>query len=577
MRTFATPTVRRIRARVPPGRSVARIGRANGPQRAEIRHILEGPRLQETFGNRAQDPSFECEGPRQELPIRAGAVLLQLDRNPDLSHRGLHTFFVDIDRFSRVMAFQVGIQPGEQRVSLRISTQAVGLRNPPIGQRSMVLAIAPSAALAPRIVSETEVELPQGDVFQKTIALSLSNDPNAPIVSIVVRYGRPRVAVPFPEGSFGVWRTMAVDTGWIGVNDGFREIAVNFPSEVAGSLWSSEWRPYVHPRLGYGFLNTQTRQFFPYPRGRPDIGAQQEAIRTAIHLIPVLGSLVMAGEALVGRSIWGRPLSTTERAILGVGAVLAEIGPILRVGAAAARTATAVSRLTTVTRMSRIQALRLVVGSRALTDAEMASLNRFAAEVRAGRSLSAADQVVVERLLGKLNESARAVAVRGEVAAVTGTARQPGRFTDLAPRTSADETRVGQALARDLNADVVRIPESTTTGVRTGDYLVDDFLVEAYSPRTANLNNLLSQATSKHQQAGTLVIDLTHTSLPQSTVVGSAARIFGRPEAADLSRILFVQGDRVVADAIRSASGGTSQLPGVIIRGAASGAAQQSR
>lgn len=515
------------------------------------------------------------QGPIHLAEGQATYGLLQFDRAPDLVHNGLHTFYLGADRFSRVMAIQIGIQSQAQRVTLQVAALTSGLHNPSLPERSMVLAISPTAPLAPRIIGETEVELPQGDIFQKTFEIQLNTDPDTPIVSVVMRYGQPREAVPFPEGGFGVWRPMRVETGWIGVNDGLRQLNINFPTEIPGSLWSSEWRPFVHPGLGQGFINSRTRQFQPYPLGRPSLRAQEEAIRTTIHLIPVVGSLVMAGEALVGRSIWGRPLSTTERVILGAGALLAEIGPIMRAGSATVRTATAVSRLTTVTSLSRVQALRLVIGSRYLTEAEMTTLQRLATQVRAGTALSEADQVLIGRLMGKLNEGARAGALRAEVAATTGTARQSSRFTDLGGRTSADETRVGEALARDLNADVVRAPESTSTGVRTGDYLIDDVFAEAYSPRTGNIENLLRQATSKHQQAGMLVIDLTHTPLASSEVVGSAGRIFGRPEAADLYRIIYVDGNRIVADVLRPAVVPGSQVPGVFVRGAASAAAAE--
>lgn len=513
--------------------------------------------------------------PWRAVPVAGGPGFgqAQFDRGPDIARGGFNTFYLGADRYTQVMALQIAVQPGDQRVSLTVAALTPGLRNPPLPQRKMLLTLSPTAPLAPRIIGESETELPDGDIFEKTLEIQLNTDPATPIVSVVLHYGRSRQAVPFAEGMSGVWRPTQVETGWIGVNDGLREIAVNFPGEVPGSLWSSEWQPWVHPGLGYGFLNVRTHRFQPYPRGRPDLRAQQEIVRTVIHFIPVVGSLVMAGEALTGRSIWGRQLSTTERALLGAGAVLAEIGPILRVGGAAARTTAAASRLATVTPLTRIQALRLVIGSRYLTEYEMTTLQRLAAEVRAGRALSEAEQVVVNRLVGKLGEGARAAAVRAEVATTTGAARQAGRFTDLSARTSAEETRVGNALARDLNADVVRVPEATTSGVRSGDYLVDDVFFEAYSPQTGNIENLLRQAVGKHQQAGVLVIDLTRTPIDPATVIGSAPRIFGRPEAADLYRLIFVRGDRVVGDVMRSAAAPGSQLPGVLIRGAASGAA----
>ena len=515
--------------------------------------------------------------PPESTITPAGYGQAQFDRGPDVAHGGFYTFYLGADRYSQVMALQIAVQPGDQRVSLTAAALTAGLRNPPLVERKMLLTLSPTAPLAPRIIGEAETELPEGDIFQKTVELQVNTDPATPIVSVVMHYGRSRQAVPYAQGMSGVWRQTQVETGWIGVNDGLRQIAVNFPGEVPGSLWSSEWQPWVHPRLGYGYLNVRAHRFQPYPQGRPDLRAQQEIVRTYIHFIPIVGSLVMAGEALTGRSIWGRQLSTTERALLGAGAVLAEIGPILRVGSAAARTTAAASHLATVTPLTRIQALRLVIGSRYLTESEVTTLQRLAAQLRAGRALSEAEQVVVNRLVGKLGEGARAAAVRAEVATTTGTARQAGRFTDLGARTSAEEARVGNALARDLNADVVRVPEATTSGVRSGDYLVDNVFFEAYSPQTGNIENLLRQAVSKHQQAGVLVIDLTRTPIDPATVIGSARRILGRPEAADLYRLIFVRGDRVVSEVLRTAAVPGSQLPGVLIRGAASGAAQESR
>jgi hypothetical protein len=56
----------------------------------------------------------------------------------------------------------------------------------------------------------------------------------------------------------------------------------------------------------------------------------------------------MLGEAFFGKSITGKDLSPGERVVLGIGALLAEVGPLIRVG----RTAVAAARLSKVADVS---------------------------------------------------------------------------------------------------------------------------------------------------------------------------------------------------------------------------------
>ena len=505
-------------------------------------------------------------------------------RAPDIDRGGFQTFSVDVDRFARVLAFQIGVQPNDRRLSVRLAALAPGLTNPPEIQRTMSLALPASTPRSPRVVSETEYQV-DADVYERLITVRLADVEGAPVLNVVARYGRAQGSIPFPDGHV---ENRNIDKAWMSVSDGVNSISVNFHTEVAGSLFTSEWVPFVHPALGFGYRNTSTSLFVPRPSG--DSFSQmlpspspEEVARFGIHLIPIAGSLVMAYEAIRGRTIFGRRMSTTERVLLGAGAVLAELGPILRAGQAVVRGADALAaatRLSGVTRLSIAESLRLVYGARVLTAPERETIARLASQVEAGTALSAADQVVVNRLLGKLSEPARALALRAEVEATTGTAIQAGRFTvPAAGRASADEARVGNALARDLNADVVKVPESTVQGVRSGDYLLNGQFAEAYAPQTARLDNILTKASAKHQQAGLMVIDLTRSGANARDVIAAAPRIFGRPQAADLSRIIYVNGDRVVADVARPTAAplGPDVVEGMFIRGAASAGSQAGR
>ena len=167
-----------------------------------------------------------------------------------------------------------------------------------------------------------------------------------------------------------------------------------------------------------------------------------------------------------------------------------------------------------------------------------------------------------------MNEHLRIAATRAEVEAVTGVARQQGRFTNLAKSISKDEERAGQALAKDLKADVVRPQEVTVVqGAKNPDYILDDVAAEAVAPATGNLERFLDKVQSKHKQAGVIVIDMTNSSIPVADMLGAAGRLFGRPTFSDVSRLIFVQGDKVIGQAFRPATG--SGVP-TIIRGGAS-------
>lgn len=553
-----------------PGPAPQRVDTADGPSgAAPLEHEASAVARGIESG-----PTAQAVGPRA-----AAAGMILRERDPDASAGGLYTWTVSIGGPDRVFAIQIGKQPDihKDRVSIRFASLRSGMKNPPVAERTMPIAVSPTASLAPKITDESERELPDGDSFEKVIHIALNAaDPNSPVVSMVLVYSAGRSKVPTISEDWPaqqvVWKKVFLEHGWVGASDGFRELAVNFPAvHPEESLFAEGTAWFRHPRLGMGRLHPR-RGFVPLTTEpvftEAFVAAAKETIRFGIHLIPVVGSLVMIGEALVGKDIWGRPLSTTERAILGAGALLAEIGPLIRVGRAAA----AASRLSRVAGISRMQAVRMVFVARTLTATDRAALEQLAAKIRAGKALTEAEEALANRLIGKMGEAARVTAVRAEVEAVTGAARQPGRFTNLGKSISRDEQRVGEALARDLKADVVRPPESTVSGVKNPDYILDDVVAEAYSPRTADVENLIRGAVKKHKQAGVMVIDVTHSAVKADDLLAAADRFFGRPEFADVGRLIVVQGEKVAGQALRPAAGSAAPT---IIRGTASAAAEK--
>jgi hypothetical protein len=200
-----------------------------------------------------------------------------------------------------------------------------------------------------------------------------------------------------------------------------------------------------------------------------------ELARTAVEFTPIIGSIIMVGEAISGTSITGQQLSTAERALLGAGALLAEVGTIIRAG----QITVAATRLSTVAEISMADSLRLCMVSRALTTTERASLAALAAKVRDGAVLTDKEMIVVNRLMGKLSEADRALGVRARLLEETKTATQAGRFTNLDPASKASEIAIGQALAKNFGADVVKLAaDAAKQGAKNPDFLINNAVAE---------------------------------------------------------------------------------------------------
>jgi hypothetical protein len=531
----------------------------------------------------ASPPPVQGRGPARARTSSAGRrLLMRTPRDPDIVRNGSYTWYVGMGSEDRVFALQIGeftdFRPG--RLALRIATLRPGTSNPQLASRTMLLAVPASTSLAPKITAETQTRTPDGNGYQRTIELELvSGSSDSLPVGVILLYRDALEQVPFHDpGAYGsaVWRRLRLQSGYAAASDGLHEMAANFPSiHPRGSLFAPGTSWFQHPRLGIGRL-LPNRIFVPMPR-MPVISDEviKDVARTYIHMVPVVGSLVMVGEALVGRDIWGRQLSTTERVILGAGALLAEVGAAVRAG----RSVAAASRVSRVAGVGRIQALRMVVASRSLTQAERDALARFSSKIKAGEALTEAEQTLANRIIGKLGERMRVQAIRAELEAATGAARRPGRFTDMSTAVSREEQRVGEALARDLNADVVRPPDlpgtAATQGMKNPDYFVDDLAAELVSPRSGNVERVLDAVQRKHRQAGLVVVDLTHSqTISAELMVGNAHRLWQRASFADVRRLIIVKDTRVVAELARPVS--RSAAPR-LIRGAASLGSQLTR
>lgn len=147
-----------------------------------------------------------------------------------------------------------------------------------------------------------------------------------------------------------------------------------------------------------------------------DIPAWQTAIETGVGFIPIVGNIVAGAEVISGQDMFGHPLTTTERAILGAAILLPAAAKIFKVAKAGVTVATIARDY----RLSEPEARALFratagikpgsVGARLLGDA--------AAEVNAGRPVKDPETLKkLDRLLRDMGmtekETARALSRPG--------------------------------------------------------------------------------------------------------------------------------------------------------------------
>ena len=302
--------------------------------------------------------------------------------------------------------------------------------------------------------------------------------------------------------------------------------------------------------------------------------------------IPVVGSLVAIGESIVGRDLSGRKLSGTERALMGGLAVLSELGLLLRAGAAintAARLRVlSTAKVAILRNLGQAQALYLVAGARVLTFSEKRWLEYLARIVKSGGQLTAKQIVQAHRLLAKMGEGAMVAAALRRNAQQLASAT--GVVLDVMGATlTAAERRVAEVLMKHFGvqkilclADLGSSPAGgVARGVPTADFVVvgpRPGLVEAYSPVSTNLAQIMERIGVKHRQAGVIAVDLTATSVDTAAVKGQLAKLWGDPNRIDISRVIIIKGQQVTADIARPAALTVTEL-GSAVRAGAQGAA----
>jgi hypothetical protein len=281
--------------------------------------------------------------------------------------------------------------------------------------------------------------------------------------------------------------------------------------------------------------------------------ALEEGAWTSIDVLlatmPVIGTALIAGEAIAGRDLAGHKLSGLQRAVLGGVAILSELGPLIR----AARATTDAARLAALAKadvavlkdISRARAVGLVAGARSLTASERSTLKQLARIVEAGGKLGPKEMVQANGILGKISEQGLvAEALERNASKLEGAkGLVVDEGTNLTPKTRS----VGEKLlATGRFKQGLALAERPGQGVKTGDFVMDGQLVEGYQPETPRVDKVISEIASYHRQAGTFAVDLAKTSITRAELIEQLPRLWGKPEATDIGLVIVIDGDQVV-------------------------------
>jgi hypothetical protein len=197
--------------------------------------------------------------------------------------------------------------------------------------------------------------------------------------------------------------------------------------------------------------NVQNDTVDVQPDSAPEpFNTRDEVVRAAIGTVPVAGSVVSAGEAITGQTIFGRELSGEERVILGGSAVLGSLGPIAR-GAVAG----AIRELAPEASV----ASKIVegAGDLASTPAVQAAENAANINFEATRGFNAAAGEDPETTLERAAASGAVSAVGGGAGEIVGTGNQ------LATRAiEAGTGAAGNVVDQAIDPDGFRPPDVTT-------------------------------------------------------------------------------------------------------------------
>jgi hypothetical protein len=188
------------------------------------------------------------------------------------------------------------------------------------------------------------------------------------------------------------------------------------------------------------------------PRRQKDdfVDALKMPLEMAITMIPVIGEIVLAVEAITGRSMFGEKLSTTERVVAGVAALLPIAGGLVakglgRVGADLAKLASKLGRSE-----EEVMALLRAIDKES---AETGKIKQWEATLKGGGKLGASEVAELQRIVRQIEADERVFRA---------SLQEAGGARDLHGR----RTGVGRAAAGDVQPWLQAHPHAARTSTQ---------------------------------------------------------------------------------------------------------------
>lgn len=150
----------------------------------------------------------------------------------------------------------------------------------------------------------------------------------------------------------------------------------------------------------------------------------------AITMIPVIGEVVLLGEAISGYTIFGDKMSTTERVVSGLAALLPAVGGVLakgvtRAGADLAKVAAAVGR-------SEEDVVALLRAAEK-QGAEAATVEKWRSTLKAGGKLTVHEVTELQRMVRQLEADQRVFRAAKEEMGASRILRKGGKLEQTGP------------------------------------------------------------------------------------------------------------------------------------------------
>lgn len=113
---------------------------------------------------------------------------------------------------------------------------------------------------------------------------------------------------------------------------------------------------------------------------------------------------------------------------------------------------------------------------------------------------------------------------------------------------SQSELNVARYLAQQGYEVILRPPTDIRQAGRTSDLLVDGVPYDVFTPKTANVNRVVSAIAKKNSQAEGVALDLTETVLTASDLPNLLKRVQGALQSQDvvvnIRKIIIYEGDQ---------------------------------